>query len=77
MAVSCCVVPSAMLGVGGVTAIDTNVAADTVKVSGAEGMPPMAAVMLLLPAVTEVARPLEPVALLIAATEAVAEAQVT
>ena len=77
MAVNCCVVPSAMLGVGGVTAIETNVADDTVKVSGAEVMPPMAAVMRLVPAATEVARPLEPAALLIVATDAVAEAQVT
>ena len=77
MAVNCCVVPSAMLGVGGVTAIDTNVAGDTVKVSGAEVMAPIAAVMLVVPAATEVARPLEPAALLIVATEVVADAQVT
>ena len=77
MAVNCCVVPSAMLGVGGVIAIDTNVAGVTVKVTGAEVIPPIAAVMLLLPAATDVARPLEPAALLIVATDAVAEAQVT
>ena len=72
-----CVVPSAILGVGGVTAIETNGWGDTVKVTEAEVMPPIAAVMLLVPAATEVARPLEPTALLIAATEVVAEAQVT
>ena len=77
MAVNCCVVPSAMLGVGGVIAIDTNVAGVTVKVMGAEVMAPIAAVMRPVPAATEVARPLEPAALLIVATDAVAEAQVT
>ena len=74
---SCCVVPSAMLGVGGVTAIETSLAADTVKVSGVEVMPPIAAVMPLVPTATELARPLEPAALLIVATDGVAEAQVT
>ena len=77
MAVSCCVVPSAILGVGGVTAIETSVAGDTVKVTGAEVMAPTAAVMRLVPAATEVARPLEPAALLTVATDPVAEAQVT
>ena len=72
-----CAVPSAMLGVGGVTAIETSLAADTVKVSGVEVMPPIAAVMPLVPAATELARPLEPAALLIVATDGVAEAQVT
>jgi hypothetical protein len=77
VAVNCCAVPSAMLGIGGVIAIDTNVAGVTVKVTGAEVMAPLAAVMRLVPAATEVARPLEPAALLIIATDAVAEAQVT
>ena len=77
MAVNCCVVPSAMLGVGGVIAIDTNAAGVTVKVTGADVMPPLAAVMLLVPAATDVARPWEPAALLIVATEVVADAQVT
>jgi len=75
--VNCCVVPSAMLGVGGVTAMETSVAADTVRVIGAEVIPPMAAVMALVPDATEVASPLVPVALLIVATEVVAAAQVT
>ena len=77
MAVNCCVVPSAMLGIGGVIAIDTNVAGVTVKVTGAEVMPPMAAVMRLVPAATDVARPLKPATLLIIATEVVDDAQVT
>ena len=66
-----------MLGLGGVIAIETNVAGDTVKVTGAEVMAPIAAVMRLVPAATEEARPLEPAALLIIATEVVADAQVT
>src|ERR1700689_2960057 len=69
--------PSAILGVGGVTAIDTSVAADTVKLTGAEVVPFSAAVMLLGPAATEGASPFEPAALLIVATEIVADAQVT
>ena len=69
--------PSAMLGIGGVTAMETSLAADTVNLTGAEVIPPMAAVMALVPAATEVARPLEPVALLIVATDVVAEFQVT
>ena len=77
VAVSCCVVPRAMLGIGGVTAMETSLAADTVKVIGAEVIPPVAAVMALVPGATEVASPLEPVTLLIVATEIVADAQVT
>ena len=40
-------------------------------------MAPTAAVMRLVPAAAEVARPLEPAALLIIVTEVVADAQVT
>jgi hypothetical protein len=66
-----------MIGSDGVTVIDTNVGGVTVKVTAGEVMPPVAAVMLLVPAVAEVARPLVPAALLIVATEGVADAQVT
>ena len=69
--------PRAILGLIDVIAIDTNVTGVTVKVTGAEVMPPIAAVILLVPAATDVARPLEPAALLIVATEVVADAQVT
>ena len=69
--------PSAILGLIDLTAIETNVAGVTVKVTGAEVMAPIAAVMLLVPAATEVARPLEPAALLIIVTEVVADAQLT
>jgi len=77
VAVNCCAKPSAMLGVGGVIAIDTNVAGVTVRVTDADVMVPTAAVMRLVPIATEVARPLEPTALLIVATEVLADAQVT
>jgi hypothetical protein len=73
---NCCIRPRAMLGVGGVIAIDTNVAAVTVKGTDEEVIPPTAAVMLLLPALAEVARPLVPAALLIVATAGVADIQV-
>ena len=69
--------PRAILGLIDLTAIETNVAGDTVKVMGAEVMPPIAAVILLVPAATDVARPFEPAALLIVVTEVVADAQVT
>ena len=58
-------------------AIDTSAVGVMVKVTGVEVMAPIAAVMLLTPAATEVARPWEPAALLIVATDAVAETQVT
>ncbi len=77
VAVNCCVVASTMLGVGGVTEIDANVAGVTVKVTGVEAMLPTAAVILLLPVARVLARPLEPAALLMVATEFVADAQVT
>jgi hypothetical protein len=57
--------------------METNVAGDTVKLTEAEVMPLSAAVMALVPAATEVARPSEPEALLIVATEVVTDAQVT
>ena len=67
MAVKRCVEPSAMLGLDGVTAIDTRVAGVTVSVVEPETLPD-AAVIVVEPAVTEVASPLEPAALLIVAT---------
>ena len=49
----------------------------TVKATDGEVMPLAVAVMLLVPTVAEVARPLVPEALLIVATAGVADAQVT
>jgi hypothetical protein len=66
-----------MFGLGGVTAIDTSVAADTVKVIDGDVTPLSAAVMALVPVAAEVVRPLVPVALLMVATDVVADTQVT
>jgi hypothetical protein len=60
----------------GVTAIDVSVAAVTVR-SADPDMPPDVAVIIVVPAATEVARPLEPDALLIVATPALDELQTT
>jgi len=72
VAVNCWVVPTARLGLAGVTAIDCKVATVTVRVVVPETLPRVA-VMIEVPAATPVARP--PVE--IVATEEVAEAQVT
>jgi len=69
-------VPLAMLGFGGVTPIDTKVAA--VTVSGVEPeMPLSIAVMVVEPWVLDVARPFEPLALLILAMLVAEEDQLT
>src|SRR5208283_3469778 len=73
VAVNCCVVPLAIDGLTGVTAIDCSVAAVTVNTSAGDVTPLSAAVMLLVPTPTPVARP--PAA--IVATVVVAEVQVT
>ena len=77
MAVNCWVVPSAILGAGGVMAIEASVARVTVSVTGVDVIPPHVAVTLVVPAATDVANPLEPEALLIVATDAVVDAHVT
>lgn len=76
MAANCRVVPRAMLGFVGVTAMDTRVAGVTVRVVGPE-MLPEAAVIVDVPTATGVAFPLEPAALLMAATDVADELQVT
>jgi hypothetical protein len=76
VAVNCWVVPFAIDGVGGVTAIDTNVAADTVNVV-LPLTPPSVAVITLLPVFTVVASPSLPDAFEIVAVPVVAEDQVT
>ncbi len=65
-----------MLGFVGVISMETSVAGVTVKRVVAD-MPPDAAVIVVEPAVTEVASPLEPAALLMDAKDADAELQVT
>jgi len=76
VAVNCRVVPLTMLGLVGETAIDTSVAEVTARVDDLD-IPPDAAVIVVEPAATDVARPLEPAALLMAATDAADEPQVT
>ncbi len=70
------VVPRAMLGLAGVTAMDTSVAGVTVMVVEPV-VPPEVAVIVVEPAATEVASPFEPAALLIVATAVADELQVT
>jgi hypothetical protein len=68
------VAPIPREGVAGVTAIDTSVAAVTVKTSADDVMRPSEAVMLLVPAATPVAKP--PL-LVMVAFAVVADAHVT
>jgi hypothetical protein len=78
VAVNCFVVPLAMLGLAGVTAMETSV--DAVTVSVVVACRPVAgsvAVIVVEPAVSAVASPLEALALLIVATATVDELQVT
>ena len=65
-----------MLGLVGVTPIDTSVADVTVSVVLPETVPDVA-VRVVGPGATEVARPLEPAVLLTEATAAADELQVT
>jgi hypothetical protein len=65
-----------MLGLIGVTAIDTSVAEVTVSVVDPDILPDVA-VIVVEPAATDVAKPLEPAVLLIAATAAADELQLT
>ena len=76
MAVNCRVVPSTMLGLVGVTAMDTSVAGVTVSVVDPVILPDVA-VIVVEPAATDVARPFEPAALLMVATPTADEPQVT
>ena len=76
MAVNCLVVPSAMLGLVGVIAMETSVAGVTVN-RVEPGMPPDVAVIVVEPAAAEVARPIEPAVLLMPATDVAEEFQVT
>jgi hypothetical protein len=75
VAVNCRVVPSTMLGLTGVIAMDTSVAEVTVNVVDPDVLPNVA-VIVVEPADADVASPLE-TALLMAATPAADELQVT
>ena len=72
---NCWVVPLAIEADRGVTEIDVSVAAVMVRVVEPE-MLPDAARIVVDPAATDVARPLEPAALLIVATAVLEELQV-
>ena len=76
MAVNCLAKSKVIVGLAGLTAIEVKVGFVTVKVVEAL-LPSRLAVMRLLPTATGVARPLEPLAVLIVTTEGVAEIQVT
>ncbi len=76
MAVNCFVAPVATDGLRGVTEIDVSVAAVTVNEVDPDMLPDVA-VIVVEPAATGVATPLEPAALLIAATPVLEELQVT
>ena len=76
VAVNCWLLPIAILGLGGVTPIDTSVADVTVRVVLPATVPDVA-VTRVEPAVRDVARPVESAALLIAATAPFDEPQVT
>jgi hypothetical protein len=68
--------PSAMLGLVGVTAISTSVAGFTVRVVLPETAP-VVAVIVVVPAATVDARPLVPAVLLIVETTVDDELQIT
>ena len=74
---NCSVSPLAILGLGGVTWIETRVAGVTLSVAAGETTWPEDAVMLVEPTPAAVARPYEPEALLILATLPFEEAQAT
>ena len=73
---NCCVVPFAIEGLIGVTAIDVSVAAVTVRVVDPDILPDIA-LIVVEPVATRVASPLEPAALLMVATPVLDELQVT
>ena len=72
---NCCFVPLAMLGLVGVTAMDTNSAAVTVRVVEPDTLP-FVAVMVAVPTATPVARPALPEAPETVATVVLVEVQV-
>ena len=72
---NCCLVPFAMLGVVGVTAMETSVAAVTVRVVAPDTLPDVAEIVVL-PVAALVAKPALPEALETVATEVLVEDQV-
>lgn len=76
VAVNCWLVPQLMLGLVGVTAIETSGAAVTVNVVLPE-IPSALAVIVVEPGVRDVAKPMVPEALSMVATDVVDELQLT
>jgi len=76
VAVNCWVAPLAMLGLAGETSMETSVAEVIVSVVEPDMLPDVA-VIVVVPAAAETANPLEPAALLMAATPPADELQVT
>lgn len=76
MAVNCCEVPTAMLGLVGVTEMDTRVAGVTVRLVEPDMLPDVA-LIVVVPTAAEVAFPSDPGMLLMAATEAAEELHIT
>ena len=76
VAINCCVVPLAILGLTGVTSMETSAAAVTVNVVLPE-MSPDVAVIVVVPTVNPEASPFKPTALLMFATAVFEEVQVT
>ena len=76
MAENCWVVPLAMEGVAGLTAMDTRVAAVTVNIVDPETLPRVA-LMVVVPALTPEARPSLLAAFEMLATAGAEEVQVT
>ena len=76
MAVNCLVVPLAIDGLAGVTAIESKEALVTVSCAEPETEPEVA-VMVMVPPVTPLARPAEPLSLEIVAMGSADEVQVT
>jgi len=76
VAINCFVNPCAMLGLVGVAVMDTSAALVTLSVV-VPAMNPDIAVIVVEPTATDVARPLEPAALLIVATDPAEELHVT
>jgi hypothetical protein len=77
IAVNCLVVPLALVGLEGVIVIDDSVAGVTVSEVGAEYTFPKTAMTVEVPVAIQDARPSDPAALLIAATVALDDSQVT
>jgi hypothetical protein len=75
---NCWVVPRAILLVTGVTVMESSVAAVTVRdVESTTPVPGSAAVIVVIPVLNEVAKPLKPAALSTVATDPFEELQVT